>query len=411
MKRSKTKQQLLDELNDARRRLAEFEAKEPERRMVGEALRAGQTRLEQLLLSSPAVVYVCKAGGDYGATFISENVTPQLGYDGREFIGDPALWVNRIHPEDTPTVLAELARLFEVGDYVLEYRFLHKDGTYRWMRDECRLVRDDHGNPVEIVGYWIDITERKQIEEALREREATARALLDAPNEVVLLLDPNGVILDANEAAALRFNKTRNEFIGERIWDLLEPEAANRRKALAERVIHSGEPIQFEDEREGKWWDSIKYPIRDSKGKVTRVAVFARDITKRKLAEDALRNSERRLADIINFPPDATFAIDREGRVIAWNQVMEKMTGLKAQEILGKGNYEYAIPIYGERRPLLADLVLEPEQTDEGQYTIIERQQDTLVAETFVPSLRGGIHLWGKARLLRDSMGLVVGAD
>jgi PAS domain S-box-containing protein len=400
----------MDALNDARRRLVEFGAMEPKHPIVEEAGEAAQARLQQLFLRSPAVIYVCKPGGDYGATFISENVRPQLGYDSREFIDDPAFWVNRIHPGDAPTVLAELARLFAAGEHVHEYRFLHKDGTYRWMRDECRLVRDAHGNPLEIIGTWIDITERKRIEEALRESEATARALLNAPNDLVILLDPNGVILDANEATSLRFNKMRDELVGLCIWDLLEPEAADRRKAFADHVIRSGEPIQFEDERDGKWWDCIKYPISDSKGKVSRVAVFARDITKRKLAEDALRNSERRLADTINFLPDATFAIDREGRVLAWNQAMEEMTGLKGEDIVGKGDYEYAIPFYGERCPLLIDLLLQSDHADEEQYNFIERQQDTLVAETFVPSLRGGTHLWGKARLLRDSEGVVVGA-
>jgi len=410
MKRSKPKQHLMDDQSDAGRRPPESEAIDPLCRIIEEAVKAAQARLQQLILSSPAVVYACKPGGDYGATFISENVTPQLGYNSREFIDDSAFWVKRIHPEDAPAVLDGLTRLFEVGDYVHEYRFLHKDGTYRWMRDESRLVRDGDGNPSEIVGFWIDITERKRIEEALRESEATARALLDAPDEVVILLDTDGVILDANEATALRFYKTREELVGLSIWDLLEPDTAARRKAFVDRVIRSGEPIQFEDEREGKWWDSIKYPIRDAAGKVSRVAVFARDITKRKVAENALRNSERRLADIINFLPDATFAIDREGRVLAWNQAMEEMTGVRADEVLGKGNCEYGIPFYGERRPLLADFLLKPDEAHEGQYTVIEKFQDTLVAENFLPSLKGGTYLWAKARLLYNAQGTVVGA-
>lgn len=134
------------------------------------------------------------------------------------------------------------------------------------------------------------------------------------------------------------------------------------------------------------------------------------EIQERKRIEEALCNSERRLADIINFLPDATFAIDGEGRVIAWNRAMEEMTDLKAGAIVGKGNNEYAVPFYGERRPMLADLALRPDQTREGQYTFVERHQDTLVAETFLPSLRGGTHLWGKARLLYDSQGKVIGA-
>ena len=79
----------------------------------------------------------------------------------------------------------------------------------------------------------------------------------------------------------------------------------------------------------------------------------------RKRAELALQRSEQRLSDIINFLPDATFAIDREGRVIAWNYSIEEMTGVAAREILGKGNYEYSIPFYSERRPILIDLIFE----------------------------------------------------
>ena len=70
-----------------------------------------------------------------------------------------------------------------------------------------------------------------------------------------------------------------------------------------------------------------------------------KQILERQMAEDALKDSERRLADIINFLPDATFVINREGVVIAWNRAIEKMTGIKAASILGKGNYEYATSV------------------------------------------------------------------
>jgi len=117
MKRSKPKQHLMDDQSDAGRRPPESEAIDPLCRIIEEAVKAAQARLQQLILSSPAVVYACKPGGDYGATFISENVTPQLGYNSREFIDDSAFWVKRIHPEDAPAVLDGLTRLFEVGDW------------------------------------------------------------------------------------------------------------------------------------------------------------------------------------------------------------------------------------------------------------------------------------------------------
>jgi PAS domain S-box-containing protein len=141
------------------------------------------------------------------------------------------------------------------------------------------------------------------------------------------------------------------------------------------------------------------------------VVTAVRDITERVWAEMELEESERRLADIINFLPDATLVINREGQIIAWNRAIEVMTGIKAQDVLGKGNYEYAIPFYGERRPILIDLVLEPQEDIEEKYANIQRHGDSLVGETYVPHLRGGaVYLVGTAATLYDSKGNIVGA-
>jgi PAS domain-containing protein len=84
--------------------------------------------------------------------------------------------------------------------------------------------------------------------------------------------------------------------------------------------------------------------------------------------------SERQLKSIVSFLPDATFAIDKMGRVIAWNRAMENMTGVKADEILGIGDYEYSLPFYGFRRPILIDLVLQPDPNLEAEYESMERR-------------------------------------
>ncbi|MBN2568072.1 MAG: PAS domain S-box protein, partial [Deltaproteobacteria bacterium] len=84
------------------------------------------------------------------------------------------------------------------------------------------------------------------------------------------------------------------------------------------------------------------------------------DVTERMLAQEALRESEQRLADIIDFLPDPTMAVDLEGKLIVWNRGMEEMMGVKAKDILGKGSYEHAFHFYGKRIPMLVDLVLDP---------------------------------------------------
>ena len=126
-----------------------------------------KTHLEHLLTSTSAVLYSARASGDYGATFISRNIMNQLGWKAEDFIKDSSFWSNHIHPDDSPRIFAELPKLFEYGKHIQEYRFLHKDGEYRWVHDELVLIKDKDGNPKEIVGYWSDITDHKRIEEEL----------------------------------------------------------------------------------------------------------------------------------------------------------------------------------------------------------------------------------------------------
>jgi PAS domain S-box-containing protein len=129
-------------------------------------------------------------------------------------------------------------------------------------------------------------------------------------------------------------------------------------------------------------------------------------------AEVSIRDHERREADIINFLPDATFAIDTYGVVIAWNRAMEKMTGVPADQILGKGNYEYAIPFYHERRSILIDLILSDDPATEARYPYVTRAGTKLFSETLIPHMNDGkgASIWFTASPLYDTRGKIVGA-
>jgi PAS domain S-box-containing protein len=134
-----------------------------------EALWRSEARLNYLVGVGPVVIFSCKAGGDYGATFVSRNIPEIFGYTAAQFTSDSEFWASHIHPEDAPRVFADLALLFGQGYHTHEYRFLHGNGEYRWVENHLRLIRDDGGEPVEIVGSLQDVTERKQAEEALRQ--------------------------------------------------------------------------------------------------------------------------------------------------------------------------------------------------------------------------------------------------
>jgi PAS domain S-box-containing protein len=127
--------------------------------------------------------------------------------------------------------------------------------------------------------------------------------------------------------------------------------------------------------------------------------------------EQHAQEMQRRLADIIEFLPDATLVIDHSGQVIAWNRAMEEMTGVPAMEMLGKGSYEYALPFYGERRPILIDLVDLPEEKIAEQYSYIHRDGAILTGEAYTPALKDGAHyLYATASALHDAEGNTVGA-
>ena len=132
----------------------------------------------------------------------------------------------------------------------------------------------------------------------------------------------------------------------------------------------------------------------------------------RKQAEEDLLIERKRLADIIAFLPDPTLAVDRDGRVILWNKALEIITGIPAAKMIGKGDYAYAIPFYGEARQQLIDLIFEDNQEIKALYPFITREGEALSTEVFAKALYGGKGAWvfAKASPLRDQTGRIIGA-
>ncbi|MHB9074819.1 MAG: response regulator [Desulfobaccales bacterium] len=159
------------------------------------------------------------------------------------------------------------------------------------------------------------------------------------------------------------------------------------------------------------WIQESSQIICNAHGEIDFIYGAFLDISERIRAEEAVRESERRVMDIIDFLPDATLVIDQRGSVIAWNRAIEAMTGVKAQDILGKGNYEYALPFYGERRPILIDYIFKEEAEFRAKYAQVSRRGEILCGETYVPQLKeGGAYLAATAGGLYDSAENLTGA-
>jgi len=151
---------------------------------------------------------------------------------------------------------------------------------------------------------------------------------------------------------------------------------------------------------------------QDPKAQFSELDHMIRQAISRRMAEESLRLADRRMVDIINHLPNATFAIDRDGMVISWNKAMEDMTGIPAREMIGKGNYEYAIPFYGARRPLLANLINSSEEEILAlSYENIRKDANSIIAENPSGIIQGNPAVfWSRATLITDRKGTVIGA-
>jgi PAS domain S-box-containing protein len=249
----------------------------------------------------------------------------------------------------------------------------------------------------------------------VRRQQQFSESLVENTPVAIVALSADDKVTSWNPAAERLFGYSQSEALGHDLVELIAvPETREEFQQFSDQALTLGRvhAVTQRRRRDGSPVDVelLGVAVGTGDGEMGLVAIY-HDITELKEATRAIQESQRRLADIIDFLPDATLVIDRDGRVIAWNQAIEEMTGVKAADMLGKGDYEYALPFYGQRRPILIDLVLLPAEDLETQYAHIERQGATLLAEALVPVLRGKpAYLYATASALRDSRGEIVGA-
>ncbi|MEK0191062.1 response regulator [Microcoleus anatoxicus PTRS1] len=194
-----------------------------ERQQAELKLRSVTERLQYLLATTPAVIFSCQLGGNYDVTFVSENIFLMIGYEAQEFINCSLNWYTLIHPEDRENVSNLFAQILEKESISYEYRELHKDGSYRWIYDEVKLVKDAAGLPIECVGYAVDITARKQAEITLqqqlkRERlvnsiQERIRSSLNLEEVLTMAVEEVRDFLATDRTVIYRFNPDWSGFI------------------------------------------------------------------------------------------------------------------------------------------------------------------------------------------------------
>ena len=297
--------------------------------------------------------------------------------------------------------------------------FEHTGPKRKWQGDE-----EAFANTVSALAAQALVNaERHKAENDLRESEKKYRLITERMIDIVWVADMNlrTIYITPSVKAVLGFSQ---EELPMNADEQMTPESlAVAAEILARELACEEEGNAAPDRnvtlvleyyhRDGstRWLETLIGGLRNEQGKLTGFHGVSRDITKRKLMEEELHESRKRLEKIIEFLPDATLVIDQEGRVIAWNQAIETMTGVKKEDMISRGDYEYALPFYGARRPILIDYALHPNPDMEKRYSEMKRMGDILFGEALTPNLHpGNIHLAGTASVLHDSRGNVIAA-
>ena len=260
-------------------------------------------RIKDILSCSPAIIYALGVDEAFRLTFISENFSTHFGYSTTECLDNPAFWRRNIHPDDCDSVFADQASLYQDGHLAHEYRVRKKDGTYLWVHDELRLIRDTEGEPVEIIGSLLDITDRKETEFALQRSEALFRDFFQANPVATIISEPSGVIHMVNPAFTINPGYTAEEVVGRTTQELgfwLVP--ADRERMVAAIKEH-GFIDNLESTFRGKNNRKMTCLISSRAvvlGGELRILSIVNDISEQRDAEESLRKLDQAKSDFIS---------------------------------------------------------------------------------------------------------------
>jgi len=277
-----------------------------ERKSIETELSATRQRLQYLLSVSPAIIYTTKASGDFGCTFVSENLRAIMGYSPQEMTTDPKCWPEHLHPDDAVRVFEDMGPLIERGGGTAEYRFRHRDGHYIWIQDSFRVVNDEDGHPHELVGAWADITESKRAEQAaldanieLQDTKRYLTRLIESSTDAIIATDKEGKVVLYNEGAEALLGYPAAEIIGRPTSELYASED-HTKELLREMRKRGGTVAGLDSVLKSKDGTSIPVLISASvlfgeQGEEVGTVGFATDLRTRKQEEEELRKAHDEL--------------------------------------------------------------------------------------------------------------------
>ncbi len=391
-------------------------------KIAEESLKRSQEKYRTLVENLNDAIFTLDRTGRI--VYVSPVLESLMGYRPEEVIGE--CFEEFVHPEDLTGLKESFSRTIQGKTEPFDFRIRDKVNRYRHVRTSSRIEIDEMGQILGVTGLLSDITSQKQKDEQLRRSEERYRTVLSSASNGIILQERSGRILTWNKAAERVFGIKAEDVLGRDScsfdWKTIHRDGSefawNDHPSI--HTLMTGEPcrnvvmgVRNAVTQQLSWVSINTSPLlKEGEAIPDGVVISFSDMTDQKLAEDAEQESKSKLEAIIEFLPDATFVIDRDGKVIAWNRAMEEMTGVNKEDMIGQGDHAYAIPFYGEKRRQLLDLLDGNDNVVASRYQYVTRKGNTLYSEIFAPALFGGrgAHVWATGAPIFDAKGKRLGA-
>jgi PAS domain S-box-containing protein len=322
-----------------------------ESKRIEAALRASEQRWQFALEGSRDGVWDWNA--QTNEVFFSRQWKAMLGFEEHEIGTTLDEWDKRLHPDDKESCYGDIERHFsgEMPFYQNEHRVLCKDGNYKWILDRGKVMEwMDDGKPLRVIGTHTDITDRKRTEEALRKSEEIFKYFMEYSPIYIFFKDENLRSLRLSKNFETMLGKPVVELLGKSDDELFSSEFAKSIVADDMRVMKEGKGITIEEELNGRFYSTTKFPIIID-GNPRYLAGYIIDITERKQAAEALRQSEDKFSKTFHMNPDAIL-ITRivDGMIVMVNEGFMQIFGATEEEVIGKTARELNIWVNPEDR-------------------------------------------------------------
>ena len=332
-----TSRTVRDPENGAVREIVATSRDATEHKRTEARLQEAEAKYRTLVEQIPAVTYMDALDEVSSAIYMSPQVEVMLATTPDEWLADPELFVKLLHPDDRDRVLAEHVRANAAGDpFTMEYRLIARDERVVWVRDESVVVRDGEGRLLFRQGVLHDITERKEAEERIRFQAH----LLEQVKAAVIATDMRGTVTHWNEHAEELYGWKRGEALGRNIAELtVGPTQAEVAEGIMER-LRAGEAWEGEfvvRRKDGStFWAHVSDSlIHDAQGRTVGIVGVSTDITERKRAEEALKESEERFRAFFETAAvGAAQADPTTGRFLQVNEKLCRFLGYGREELL-----------------------------------------------------------------------------